>query len=205
MPSSSSVAQVCATDLSQNRSLVSTLALAEMQSRTIGEGWKRVHQHRIDRGLPTNGRERYGYLAHRATKQRGDGAWRMCPQGCGVGECQSGFVPDSETAPIVQRIYAAYVGGKGFQARTPSTPTASRAPVWWRPGGPATRCASPGPPRQRGVPSRHRRLRQRLPGRPDHAQRALVGRRPGAAYHHGAVGGLPAAPRSAADHPDQGA
>jgi len=93
-----------------------TLALAEMQSRTIGEGWKRVHQYRIDRGLPTNGRERYGYLAHRTTQQRGDGAWRMCPQGCAVGECQTGFVPDPETALIVQRIYAAYVGGKGFQA-----------------------------------------------------------------------------------------
>jgi hypothetical protein len=77
---------------------------------------ERVHQYRVDRGLPTNGRERYGYLAHRATHTRSDGALRVCPQGCEAGRCQTGFVPDLETAPVVQRIYQAYIGGKGFQA-----------------------------------------------------------------------------------------
>jgi site-specific DNA recombinase len=91
-----------------------TLALAELQSQQIGEGWKRVHQYRLDRGLPTNGRERYGYLAHRTTQPRGD-AIRLCPQGCELGKCQTGFVPDPETAPVVQRIYAEYIGGWGFQ------------------------------------------------------------------------------------------
>jgi site-specific DNA recombinase len=92
------------------------LAMADLQSKQIGEGWKRVHQLRLANGLPTSGRERYGYLAHRTTQQRSDGAWKMCPQGCGVGECQTGFVPDPETAPTVQWIYEAYLGGMGFQA-----------------------------------------------------------------------------------------
>lgn len=93
-----------------------TLALADLQSRQIGEGWQRVHQYRVDRGLPTNGRERYGYLSHRSTHTRSDGAVRQCPQACGPGECQTGFVPDPETGPIVQRIYQSYIGGQGFQA-----------------------------------------------------------------------------------------
>jgi DNA invertase Pin-like site-specific DNA recombinase len=93
-----------------------TFAMAEMYSRQIGEGWKRVHQYRLAQGLPTNGRERYGYLAHRTTQQRSDGAWRMCPQGCAAGACTTGFVPDPETAPIVQWIYESYTGGMGFQA-----------------------------------------------------------------------------------------
>jgi site-specific DNA recombinase len=93
-----------------------TLAMAELQSRQIGEVWRRVHQFRVDRGLPPDGRDRYGYLTHRATQQRGDGAWRLCPQGCGVGECTTGFAPDPVTGSGVQRIYRAYIGGKGFQA-----------------------------------------------------------------------------------------
>jgi site-specific DNA recombinase len=40
----------------------------------------------------------------------------LCPQGCAAGACQTGFVPDPETGPVVQRIYTAYVAGKGFQA-----------------------------------------------------------------------------------------
>jgi hypothetical protein len=71
--------------------------LADLQSRQIGESWKRVHQYRIDRGLPTNGRERYGYLAHRNTHTRSNGALRVCPQGCAAGRCQTGFVPDPDT------------------------------------------------------------------------------------------------------------
>lgn len=35
-----------------------TLAMAELYSQQIGEGWKRVHQKRIADGLPTNGRFR---------------------------------------------------------------------------------------------------------------------------------------------------
>jgi site-specific DNA recombinase len=93
-----------------------SLALADLQSRQIGEGWKRVHQYRIDRGLPTNGRERYGYLSHRTTHTRGDGSLRVCLQGCAAGECQTGFVADPETAPVVQRIYQSYLAGTGFQA-----------------------------------------------------------------------------------------
>jgi site-specific DNA recombinase len=93
-----------------------TLAMAELQSRQIGEGWKRVHQYRIAQGLPTSGRERYGYLAHRTTQQRSDGTLRICRQGCAAGECSTGFVPDAETAPVLQRIYHSYIAGKGFQA-----------------------------------------------------------------------------------------
>jgi site-specific DNA recombinase len=91
-----------------------TLSLAQLQSQQIGEGWKRVLQYRVDRGLPTHGRERYGYLAHRSTHTRTDGALRLCPQGCGAGECETSFVPNPETAPVVQAIYEAYANGKGF-------------------------------------------------------------------------------------------
>jgi hypothetical protein len=51
-----------------------SLSLAQLRSQQIGEGWKRLHIYRVDRGLPTNGRERYGYLAHRTTHIRNDGA-----------------------------------------------------------------------------------------------------------------------------------
>ncbi len=91
-----------------------TLSLAQLQSQQIGEGWKRVLQYRVDRGLPTHGRERYGYLTHRTTHTRTDGALRLCPQGCSAGECGTGFVPNPETAPVVQGIYEAYLNGKGF-------------------------------------------------------------------------------------------
>jgi site-specific DNA recombinase len=93
-----------------------TLAMADLQSRQIGEGWKRVLDYRVSQGLPPNGRERFGYLAHRSTQRRNDGAWRICPQGCEAGRCTTGYVPDPETAPTVQRIYREYVQGRGFQA-----------------------------------------------------------------------------------------
>ena len=93
-----------------------TLGMAEMQSQQIGEGWKRVHQHRVAKGLPTNGRERFGYLAHRTTQVRSDGALRLCPQGCAAGGCATGFVPDPETGPVLRYLYEAYISGKGFQA-----------------------------------------------------------------------------------------
>ena len=93
-----------------------TLAMAELQSMQIGEGWKRVHQYRVDRGLPTNGRERFGYLSHRTTQLRSDGALRVCPQGCPVGQCTTGFVPDPETGPVLRYLYEAYIDGRGFQA-----------------------------------------------------------------------------------------
>ena len=93
-----------------------TLGMAEMQSRQIGEGWKRVHQHRVDKGLPTNGRERFGYLSHRTTQLRSDGALRVCPQGCAPGGCTTGFVPDPETGPVLRYLYEAYIHGLGFQA-----------------------------------------------------------------------------------------
>ncbi len=92
-----------------------SLAWTDLQSRQIGESWKRVQQYRIDRGLPTSGIPRYGYLVHRGTSQRSDGTLRTCPQGCSAGECETGFMPDPETAPIVQRIFHEYLDGRGFQ------------------------------------------------------------------------------------------
>jgi site-specific DNA recombinase len=93
-----------------------SFALAEMYSKQIGEGWMRVHQHRVDSGLPGSGQQRFGYLSHRTGHQRGDGTIKLCPQGCPLGECKTGYVPDPETADVVRRIYACYLGGMGFQA-----------------------------------------------------------------------------------------
>src|SRR4051794_28514695 len=43
------------------------LLLAELQSKQIEESWKRVGEYRVERGLPSDGRDRYGYLKHRKT------------------------------------------------------------------------------------------------------------------------------------------
>ncbi len=92
-----------------------SLAMAELQSRQIGEGWKRVQAYRVAQGMPTSGLPRYGYLVHRATQQRSDGTLRICPQGCAAGDCKTGFVPDPEAALVVQRIIREYLDGRGFQ------------------------------------------------------------------------------------------
>lgn len=86
------------------------LALAELQSDLIGEGWKRVGENRVKNGLPSDGRDRYGYVYHRASAPGG----RVCPRGCGVGVCTTGYVVDPVTGPVLAAMYARYVAGDGI-------------------------------------------------------------------------------------------
>ncbi len=114
-----------------------------------------MHQYRVDRGLRTNGRERYGYLAQRTHPHPQRQALRVCPQGCAAGECQTGFVPDPGTAPVVQRIYGEYLDGRGCKKIAHGlNATASPPPVSSPRSGPASRSASPEPPAPSGPPGR---------------------------------------------------
>lgn len=86
------------------------LAVAELQSDMIGESWVAVMNNRVGRGLPGTGRDRYGYAYHRATVPDG----RMCPRGCLLGACVTGFVQDPATARVLRRMFDEYLGGRGF-------------------------------------------------------------------------------------------
>ncbi len=86
------------------------LALAEMQSDMIGDGWRSAMDHRVRRGLPGSGRPRYGYVYHRAAVAAG----RLCPQGCGPGDCRTGYAVDPATGPVLARMYRRYVAGDGL-------------------------------------------------------------------------------------------
>ncbi|HEU5032701.1 MAG TPA: recombinase family protein [Spirillospora sp.] len=67
------------------------LAVAELQSDLIGEGWKAVHARRLDHGLPHSGGYRLGYTQ---------------PD-------RHSYVPDPTWAPIVVELYRRYVAGAG--------------------------------------------------------------------------------------------
>jgi site-specific DNA recombinase len=92
-------------------SRVQLLALAELQSDLISENWMTVKSYRIARGLPFDGRDRYGYIAHRQTA-----GTRRCPEGCEPGACETGYVPDPASAEVVTRCYAAFLAGQGMNA-----------------------------------------------------------------------------------------
>ncbi len=86
------------------------LAVAELQSDMIGQSWVAVMNNRVGRGLPGTGRDRYGYVYHRATVPDG----RMCPRGCALGGCATGFVQDPTTAAVLERMFREYLSGRGF-------------------------------------------------------------------------------------------
>lgn len=65
------------------------LAVAELQSDLIGEGWRAAHRHRLARGLPHTMRPRFGYRIV-------DGA----------------FEPDPETGPLLVECYRRYIAGE---------------------------------------------------------------------------------------------
>lgn len=69
------------------------LAVAELQSDLIGEGWKSTHAHRAARGLPHSGRPRFGYLY-----------------------IDGGYVPDPATAPHLLAAYRAFVEGRSVRS-----------------------------------------------------------------------------------------
>lgn len=65
--------------------------LAEMaawDAEVKGEQWREVHANRLARGLPANGKPRYGYTATR-----------------------EGFTPDPDTAPFVVGMYQRFIEG----------------------------------------------------------------------------------------------
>jgi DNA invertase Pin-like site-specific DNA recombinase len=82
----------------------------EFQSNVIGEQFKETHARRHRNGLPHSGGARFGYLYHRPTIRTL--AYTInCPQGCGPGECEAGYVPDPATRDVVAGMYAAYNSG----------------------------------------------------------------------------------------------
>lgn len=71
------------------------LALAELQSDQIRDGWRASMAQRVKRGLPGAGRNKYGYVYHRASVPAG----KQCPRGCVPGACTTGYVVDPVTGP----------------------------------------------------------------------------------------------------------
>jgi site-specific DNA recombinase len=78
----------------------------EFVSDNIGEQWKEAHARRRRNGLPHNGAPRFGYLYHKPTSDRS-----RCPQGCGRGECEPGYVADPATEDAAEWAYKAYNSG----------------------------------------------------------------------------------------------
>lgn len=74
-------------------SLVSMLALAELQSDQIRETWLSVHAHRLAHGLPQNGGRRFGYNRTRDP-----------------GHAEE-YTPDPNTAPWLRHCYQQFAQG----------------------------------------------------------------------------------------------
>lgn len=66
--------------------------LAAFESERIAEGWKETHAQRWRRGLPHNGKPRFGYIYSRS----------------------SGFTIDPATAPLVAELYNRYLAGENY-------------------------------------------------------------------------------------------
>lgn len=79
------------------------IELAEFESERISEGWREALAARGNKGLPANGRERFGYRYHR------------CGPGCPVG-CRTGYSPDPVTGPVLASLYRRYLGGESMPA-----------------------------------------------------------------------------------------
>lgn len=85
------------------------LALAEMQSDLIGEGWKMVRAHRIEEGLPPAGRlERFGYRRLGRVRSETDAARTRRVSGE-----EERFVPDEALGQVLAGMYRAYTSGDG--------------------------------------------------------------------------------------------
>lgn len=79
-------------------SLVSMLALAELQSDQIRETWLSVHTHRLAHGLPQNGGRRFGY---NRTREPGH---------------TEEYTPDPVTAPWLRHCYQHFAQGTSANA-----------------------------------------------------------------------------------------
>jgi DNA invertase Pin-like site-specific DNA recombinase len=82
--------------------------IAAFESDRIGETWAEAHDHRIANGLPHDGRPRFGYLYHRTTITTRDGI-RVCPQGCEMGACTTGYVPNPGNQAAASNLYTRYL------------------------------------------------------------------------------------------------
>jgi len=80
--------------------------LDEFYSDLVGENWRNAHAARRRDGLPHNGNPRFGYLYHHRATER-----TRCPQGCGTGECETGYVPDPVTREHAAGMFASYISG----------------------------------------------------------------------------------------------
>jgi DNA invertase Pin-like site-specific DNA recombinase len=78
----------------------------EFYSDLVGENWKNAHARRRRSGLPHNGNPRFGYLYHHRATER-----TRCPQGCGLGTCETGYVPDAATRDHAAGMFASYIKG----------------------------------------------------------------------------------------------
>lgn len=80
-------------------SRTNVLALDEMQSDLISEGWRDALAHRVGRGLPTSGGPRFGYT-YTSRKDGGDGLYH----------------PDPITGPLLAGAYHQVIAGTPFAA-----------------------------------------------------------------------------------------
>lgn len=87
------------------------LAVAELQSDQISDGWKAAIARRVKHGLPGDGQPRFGYIYHRASTPM-----RPCPRGCIAGNCATGYVLDPDTAPILRDLYLSHLDGISLPA-----------------------------------------------------------------------------------------
>lgn len=86
--------------------------LAVFESDRAGEQWKEAHANRRARGLPSNGRGRFGYILrgrvrdpfikHRTVRAPEDGVER--------------YEIDPRTGPILTELYRRYTAGAGFRS-----------------------------------------------------------------------------------------
>jgi site-specific DNA recombinase len=82
------------------------LAVAELQSDLIGEGWKSTHAHRAARGLPHSGRPRFGYLYI-------DGTYRPDSES---NRLELGLDPAGATAPYLLDAYRRFARGDSVRS-----------------------------------------------------------------------------------------
>ncbi|WP_272497529.1 recombinase family protein [Actinomadura terrae] len=93
-------------------SRTNALALAEMQSDLIGENWVGAHEYRLSRGLPAQGRPRFGYVLRGRIPHPTEPGKTIKDPNDPKGER---YEPDSEggTEAVIADMYRRYIAGSG--------------------------------------------------------------------------------------------
>lgn len=91
-------------------------ALANMESKRIGEGWKEAQAVRLAAGLPHTATPRFGYVHHKCGSTPVTSAgWRIRHEKdreCRTdGTCKEEYRVDPVTGPVLAKMYEMYVGG----------------------------------------------------------------------------------------------